>query len=85
MIAYAYPDLRLRVRCGELQPFGRVIIETSGLADPAPILRGLLGDPALMEAFVLDGVVTLVDAVHGAQTLASQPETRAQVALEPWH
>lgn len=80
-LGVALADLLLRVRCGELQPFGRVIIETSGLADPAPILRGLLGDPALMEAFVLDGVVTLVDAVHGAQTLASQPETRAQVAL----
>lgn len=80
-LGVALADLLLHVRRGEIRPFVRVVIETSGLADPAPILRGLLGDPALMAALELDGVVTLVDAVHGARTLASQPETRVQVAL----
>ena len=45
-------------------PFSRVVIETTGLADPAPILNVLINHPYLAMRFRLDGVVTLVDAVN---------------------
>lgn len=59
----------------------RVIIETTGLADPAPILATLLGDPVAASAYRLDGVVTVVDAVHGDGQLDRQPEAVRQVAV----
>ena len=63
------------------QPIARVMIETTGLADPAPILQTLMGDSLLLRDFQLDGVVTLVDAVHGMATLDSQPEALRQAAV----
>jgi G3E family GTPase len=63
------------------QPVRRVIIETTGLADPAPILHTLMTDPRLLRDFVLDGVVTLVDAVNGTATLDAQMEAVKQVAV----
>jgi G3E family GTPase len=62
-------------------PFDRIVIETSGLADPAPILHAVMSDNALAERLTLAGVVTTVDAVHGAQTLERQPESVKQVAV----
>ena len=62
-------------------PLARVVVETTGLADPAPILHTLIADPRLARRFVLDGVVTLVDAVSGAATLDSQPEALRQAAV----
>jgi len=59
----------------------RVAIETTGLADPAPILQTLMSDPIVLRAFRLDGVVTLVDAVHGEATLDAQPEAVKQAAV----
>ena len=73
-------DLRRRRDAGSAV-FDRVLIETSGLADPAPILHALMTDGGVTEAFVIDGVVTVVDAVHGEATLDSHPEARRQVAL----
>ncbi len=61
--------------------FDRVLVETSGLADPAPILGGLLADADLADGYVLDNVVTLVDAVAGEAALARHPEARRQVAV----
>ena len=61
--------------------FRRVVIETTGLADPAPILHTLMRDPMLLRDYRLDGVVTLVDAVAGAATLDAQEEARRQVAV----
>ncbi|WP_264712891.1 CobW family GTP-binding protein [Limobrevibacterium gyesilva] len=61
--------------------FDRVLIETSGLADPAPILHALMTDPAMAGAFAIASVVTLVDALLGAATLRRHPEARRQVAL----
>lgn len=61
--------------------FDRVVIETSGLADPVPILQTLIVDPVAAARFRLDGVVTLVDAVHGAATLEVAPEAVRQVAM----
>jgi G3E family GTPase len=64
---------------GTVPPFTRIVIETSGLADPAPILQTLMIHAA--GRLVLDGVVTTVDAVNGASTLAREPVSKKQVAL----
>lgn len=61
--------------------YDRVLVETSGLADPAPILGGLIGDPGLAADHALDSVVTLVDSVAGAATLERHIEARRQVAV----
>ena len=50
---------------GEIPAFGRVVVETTGLADPAPILYTLLGDPVVKHHFELERVITTVDAQHG--------------------
>jgi len=61
--------------------FDRVIVETTGLADPVPILQTLVTDPELAPLFSLDSVVTLVDAVNGAQQLDAHPESVKQAAM----
>ena len=61
--------------------FKRVIVETTGLADPAPILQTLMQHPYLVMRFRLDGVVTLVDAVNGSDTLDNHPEAVKQAAV----
>ena len=61
--------------------FKRVIVETTGLADPAPLLQTLMQHPYLVMRFRLDGVVTLVDAVNGSDTLDHHPEAVKQVAV----
>ncbi|MFZ3237512.1 MAG: GTP-binding protein [Stellaceae bacterium] len=66
---------------GEIRTFCRIVIETTGLADPAPILYTLGADPMLDHCLHLAGVVTLVDAVTGAQTLDRFPEAARQAAL----
>ena len=76
----ALHDLLRRRAAGEIA-FARVVLETSGLADPAPILHALIADPALARGIELAGVTTLVDAVNGAATLAAHCEARRQVAL----
>lgn len=75
-LSRALRDLSARGR-----DFRRVVIETTGLADPAPILHTLMRDPLLLRDYRLDGVVTLVDAVAGAATLDTQEEARRQVAV----
>ncbi len=62
-------------------PLRQVLIETSGLADPGPILRALMGDAAIRARFSLAGVACTVDAVLGLQTLARFPEAQRQVAV----
>ncbi|MEO1066408.1 MAG: GTP-binding protein, partial [Pseudomonadota bacterium] len=59
----------------------RIIIETTGLADPVPVLQAILAHPHLSTRFTLGGVVTLVDAVNGLATLTAYGEARRQVAL----
>lgn len=61
--------------------FDRVIIETTGLADPAPILHTLMTDPALNTVYKIDAVVTTVDAATAMSTLDTQPESVKQVAV----
>lgn len=64
-----------------LPPFNRVIVETTGLADPAPILFTLMSHPYLVLRYRLDGVVTVVDAVNGDATLNAQEEAVKQAAV----
>ncbi len=66
---------------GRLGEFDRVIIETTGLADPAPILHTFMSHPYLLLRFRLDGVVTVVDAINGAETLENYPEALKQAAI----
>jgi G3E family GTPase len=66
---------------GELPPFRRIAIETTGLADPAPVAHALLAEPDARYACRLDGIVTTVDALHGPLQLDRQPEARRQVAM----
>jgi G3E family GTPase len=61
--------------------FDRVVVETTGLADPAPILHTAMVHPYLVMRFRLDGVVTVVDAVNGAATLDAHPEAVKQAAV----
>ncbi|HTZ35668.1 MAG TPA: GTP-binding protein [Stellaceae bacterium] len=66
---------------GRIPGFERVVIETTGLADPAPILHALMSDPIVAERYMVDGVVTTVDAVNGAATLDRQEEAVKQAAV----
>jgi G3E family GTPase len=61
--------------------FGRVVLETTGLADPAPVLHTLMSHPYLLLRYRLDGVVTVVDAVNGEATLDAHPEAVKQAAV----
>ena len=61
--------------------FNRVMIETTGLADPAPLLQTAMSHPYLVMRFRLDGVVTLVDAVNGSATLNNHTEAVKQAAV----
>jgi len=65
----------------EVPAFRRVVIETTGLADPAPILHTLMTDPILAEWFRLDGVIATVDAVAGGAALERHAESVKQAAV----
>jgi len=73
-------DLAARRRSGAVT-YHRVLIETSGLADPAPILHTLLVDPTIAESHRVEAVVTVVDALLGAETIARHPEAAQQAML----
>ena len=70
-----------RRRTGEVPPYRRILIETTGLADPAPIVATLLNDPELRHHYRLGAVITTVDAVNGPADVATREEARRQVAL----
>ena len=74
-------DLLRRRDNDRIRFFRRVVIETTGLADPMPILQSVLQHPYLSKRFAISGIVTLVDAVHGAGTLAHHVEARRQAAV----
>ncbi len=65
----------------ELPPYRRVIVETSGLADPAPILQTMMSDPLRLSRYRLAGLTATIDALLGADTLARHIEARRQAAL----
>jgi G3E family GTPase len=77
-LARALRDLVPRVLAGEIT---RVVVETTGLADPAPVIQSLMGDVALVRHFRLDGLVTVVDAVNAAASLDAHEAARRQVAM----
>ncbi len=74
-------DLEVRRARGEIPGYERVAIETTGLADPAPILSTLLSDPMVEAQYRVDGVVTTVDAVNGIAQLRDQPEAAKQAVV----
>ncbi len=74
-------DIARQRQLDALPPFDRVLIETTGLADPAPILSLLLNNPMTAHDYRLDAVVATVDLVHGAAQLDAQPEAVKQAAV----
>jgi len=74
-------DLDRRRRDATLPPYDRVLIETTGLADPVPLLQTLITDEVVAPCYRADGVTTLVDALHGAASLDEHAEAVKQVAL----
>ncbi len=80
-IADTLTDLFVKRVKGRVPYFTRAVIETTGLADPAPVLQALFSDPIVAERYMIDGVVTTVDAVNGAGTLDRQPEAVKQAAI----
>ncbi len=74
-------DLDSMMRSGEIPSFSRAVVETTGLADPAPIMQAMLGAKELVSRFRLGKVVTTVDGVNGARTLPLHREARQQVAM----
>ena len=74
-------DLHWRSSQGSIPPFDRVIIETSGLADPAPLMHTFMTGANVAELFTLTSIITVVDAVHGADTLDRYQEASRQLAV----
>lgn len=76
-----FRDLYLQRKGGILPPFDRVVVETTGIADPGPVLQIVLTDPLVSAVYQLDGVVTTVDAVNGGDTLDKHAESVKQAAI----
>jgi G3E family GTPase len=74
-------DLLRRLDNGRIKPFRRVVLETTGLADPAPILHAIMYHPYLLLRFRLDGVIAVVDAANGEATLDAHEEAVKQAAV----
>lgn len=77
----ALTDLFWKRREGQVPQFARVLVETTGLADPAPVLQLLLNNPMVAARYRLDATVATVDALHAAQQLDDNAESVKQVAL----
>lgn len=80
-LAVTLIDLAARRDAGVVPAFDRVLMETTGLADPAPILQILMSDRALLPDYRVDGVVCVVDAENGCDTLDAHPVSVKQAAL----
>lgn len=74
-------DLFHRRARGDVPPFRRLLVETSGLAEPGPILRTLMRDPVVSHFYRPQGLVCAIDAVFGLRTLAAHHEAQAQAAM----
>lgn len=77
----ALEDLLRALDNGRIEAFQRVVIETTGLADPIPVIHTLMAHPYLVLRYRLDSVVTVVDAINGLATLDAHPEAVRQVAV----
>ncbi|MBZ4200742.1 MAG: GTP-binding protein [Methylotenera sp.] len=74
-------DLFFKRALGAIPQFNRLIIETTGLADPGPILANLMNEPVIESVYRLDAVVVTLDSVYGLQQLAENPEALKQAAV----
>ena len=74
-------DLIDKMSKGDISYFDKLMIETTGLADPVPIIHTLISSMDLQRIYTLDGVITVVDATNGEKTLDLQPEAVKQAAL----
>src|SRR6516165_1591367 len=74
-------DLLVQRDRGEVPSFSRILVETTGLADPAPIIQLLLNNPLVSHFVRLDAVVTTVDAMNGARQIDEHAEAVKQAAL----
>lgn len=80
-LAETLADLDFRAVRGEIPPFKRAVVETTGLADPAPILQTTMTDYLVSARYVLDGVVTVIDGALGVRQLDSYEEALRQAAM----
>ena len=76
-----FRDLYIQRNAGTIPYFDRVVIETTGIADPAPVLQIIFTNPMVMNHYSLDGVVTTVDAINGVSSLGRFPECVKQAAI----
>ena len=76
-----FRDLYVQRNAGTIPHFDRVVIETTGIADPAPVLQIIFTNPMIMNHYELDGVVTTVDAINGESSLSRFPECVKQAAI----
>lgn len=74
-------ELMDRIQTKRVKSVNRVVIETTGLADPAPVMQSIIGHPVIAQNFELNGVITVVDAVNGLSTLENHNEAVKQVAV----
>jgi G3E family GTPase len=74
-------SLREGLATGRVKALARVVIETTGLADPAPVIQSIIGATEISRDYAVDGVITLVDAVNGLSTLDHHEEARRQAAM----
>ena len=77
----ALKSLFMRALRREIRPIDRVLIETTGLADPAPVIHTLMEEPFIAARYRCEGVITAVDATHAASQLATHREAVRQVAM----
>ena len=77
----ALRDLFLQALRRQIKPFRRLLIETTGLADPSPVIFSLRHDPFVAQRYRFDGTLTVVDAVHISHQLERHPEAVKQVAM----
>jgi len=80
-LSRAMRDLHARRQRGEVPPFGRVIVETTGLADPTPILATLTADLVIRRHFRPGNIVATLDALHAERGLTQHPEVARQAAI----
>ena len=76
-----FRDLYIQRNAGTIPYFDRVVIETTGIADPAPVLQIIFTNPMVMNHYSLDGVVTTVDVINGVSSLERFPECVKQAAI----
>ena len=76
-----FRDLYIQRNAGTIPYFDRVVIETTGIADPAPVMQIIFTNPMVTNHYSLDGVVTTVDIINGASSLGRFPECVKQAAI----